>query len=170
LDCVRWELLRVDASGAEGTDELFSSLAAEVRETTEAAGDRLLAAGVTFEGVTALHTSLAADPERLRYNAISAGVGAVGDQVFIERIRLQTEAPEVITAGGESAVGELVREIEELSGAGISISREAIAPLVGGLPGQVKKNFDPADDEQVRMLLGELKDVLPARLLRGLDD
>ena len=169
LDCVRWELIRVDASGVAGTDELFGSLATQVREASEAAGERLLAAGVLFEGASAVHASLAADPEGLRYHAISAAVGAVGERVFIERVQLQTEAPKAISIGGEDAVGELIREIEELSGAGLAVSLEALAPLAGVLPSEVKESFDPADDEQVRALLGELKDALPARLLGRVD-
>ena len=167
LDCVRWELLRIDASKADGVDELFVSLAAAVREASEAAGERLLAAGVVFEGVSTAHASLASDLEKLRYDAISAAVGAVGDRVFIERIRLQTEAPKEIAFGGEDAVGELIREIEALSGAGLEISLEALAPLAGVLPAGVKASFDPGDGEQVRAILGELKDALPARLLQG---
>jgi DNA repair protein SbcD/Mre11 len=168
LDCVRWELLRVDAAGISGTDELFALLAARVREASEAAGERLLATGVVFEGVSAVHGALAANPERLRYQAISAAVGAVGDQVFIERVRLQTEAPRTIAIGGEDAVGELIREIEELSGTtGLAIPLKALAPLSGILPEAAKEGFDPADAEQVRALLGELRDSLPTRLLQG---
>lgn len=167
LDCVRWEMLRVDASSAAGIDEIFGSLVTQVREATAAAGHRLLAAGVLFEGVSAAHASLAADPEKLRYQAISAVVGAVGDRVFVERVGLRSEDQKAIASGGEDAVGELVREIDTLSGAGLQIAQEALEPLVSALPAGVTETFDPADEEQVREILAELRGALPARLLQG---
>jgi exonuclease SbcD len=167
LDCVRWELIRVDASGATSTDEIFSLLSGEVRSAAELCGGRLLATGVVVEGVTALHTELAADPERLRYGAISAAVGAVGEQVFVERVRLETRAPRSVAGGGEDAVGELIREIEELSGPGLELAADALAPLDAILPRDARIDFDPAAEDQVRALLGELGEALPPRLLRG---
>jgi DNA repair exonuclease SbcCD nuclease subunit len=167
LDCVRWELIRIDASDVTSTDEIFSSLSAEVRGAAERCGGRLLAAGVVIEGVTTAHTELAADPESLRYGAISAAVGAVGEQVFVERVRLETRAPRSIAAGGEDAVGELIREIEELSGPGLESAADALAPLDAILPRDARLDFDPASEDQVRALLGELREALPPRLLRG---
>jgi DNA repair exonuclease SbcCD nuclease subunit len=167
LDCVRWELIRVDASGATSTDEIFSSLSAEVRAAAERCGGRLLAAGIIVEGVTAAHAELAADLESLRYSAISAAVGAVGEQVFVERVRLETQAPRSIASGSEDAVGELIREIEELSGSGLESAADALAPLDAILPREARGDFDPSSDDNVRALLGELGEALPARLLRG---
>jgi DNA repair exonuclease SbcCD nuclease subunit len=167
LDCVRWELIRIDASDVTSTDEVFSSLSAEVRGVAERSGGRLVAAGVVLEGVTGVHAELAADPEGLRYGAISAAVGAVGEQVFVERVRLETRAPRSIAGAGEDAVGELIREIEELSGPGLASAAEALAALDGILPEKARVGFDPASEDQVRALLAELGETLPSRLLKG---
>ena len=170
LDCVRWELIRIDASDATSTDEVFSSLSAEVRIVAEQCGERLLAAGVVIEGVTAVHAELAADPDGLRYGAIAAAVGAVGEQVFVERVRLETRPPRSIVGGGEDAVGDLLREIEELSGSDLGSAADVLAPLDAVLPKDARVGFDPASEEHVGALLAELRDALPRRLLRGVSD
>ncbi len=127
----------------------------------------MLAAGIVVEGVTAAHAELVADPESLRYAAISVAFGAVGEQVFVERVRLETRAPRSAAGGGEDAVGELIREIEELSGPGLELAADALAPLDAILPRDARIDFDPASEDQVRALLGELREALPPRLLRG---
>jgi DNA repair exonuclease SbcCD nuclease subunit len=167
LDCVRWDLIRIDASEATSTDEIFSSLSAEVREAAERCGGRLLAAGIVVEGGTPVHAELAANPEMFRYGVISAAVGAVGEQVFVERVRLETRAPQSIAAGGEDAVGELIREIAELSGPGLESATDSLAQLDSVLPSDARVGFDPAAEDQVRALLAELGAALPSRLLRG---
>lgn len=102
LDVVRWELLEVDAAGCADRDAVCERLADSVREATENAGERLLAARVKIEGVCEAHAALAADTERLRYEAIAAATDIAGEAVWIEGVELATTPEREIASGGRT--------------------------------------------------------------------
>jgi DNA repair exonuclease SbcCD nuclease subunit len=168
LDCVRWERLRVDASGCGGTDEVAERIGAEMRAALDAVGERLLAVRVVLEGATDVHHSLARDREQLRYEAIAAAADVAGQQIWVERVDLATKAPRELAHGGDDALGELVRELESLATEeGVAEMQELLAPLADVLPPEVRLEFDPGDPETVSSLLAEVADSLPSRLLGG---
>jgi DNA repair protein SbcD/Mre11 len=171
LDHVRWALVEVDATAATGRDEVLGSIAAALREASLGADGRLLAAGIVITGESAAHQSLAGDAERLRYDAISAAVGVLGDRVFIERVALRSRPISRMTCGAD-AVGELIAEIDaiEVGEEGVGGLLEELGQLELVLPKEARGDFDPADPAAVRALLGEVRVSLPARLLQGAED
>lgn len=171
LDCVRWDLIEVDATGCVGRDDVSERVAAAVREAARGAGDRLLAARVAITGVSDAHYTLAADSERLRYDVIAAAADVAGAQVWIEGVRLVTSSRRELARGGDDAVGELIQELEELSSADGSTDdlTAALAPLGKVLPAAVLAEFDPTDSETVRALMADVGQSLPIALLQRTD-
>lgn len=167
LDCVRWELIEVDATGCVSRDDACERVATAVGDAVRGAGELLLAARVTIIGVSDAHSTLAADSERLRYDVIAAATDVAGSQAWIEGVRLSTSSPRELTHGGDDAVGELVQELEELSGANGSTDEltVALAPLAKVLPAAVLAEFDPTDTETVRALMADVGQSLPITLL-----
>jgi DNA repair protein SbcD/Mre11 len=167
LDCVRWELLEVDARDCTSRDDVAEHVAATVGAAVRGAGERLLVARVVISGVSEAHSTLAADAERLRYEVIAAAADVAGGQVWIESVKLATSAPRELANGGDDAVGELVQELAELSaqgGAPAELSA-ALAPLAKILPPSVLAEFDPLDAETIRALMADVSQSLPVALL-----
>ncbi|MDQ2759356.1 MAG: DNA repair exonuclease [Actinomycetota bacterium] len=167
LDCVRWDLITVDAAGCADRDAVCERVASAVRQSAGDAGDRLLAARVKIAGMTDAHRALVADVERLRYEVIAAAADVAAQQVWIESVALDTTASHELAHGGDDAVGELIQELEELSGEDGSIGEllAPLAPLADALPASVLANFDPRDAETVRELMAGVSRSLPVALL-----
>lgn len=167
LDCVRWDLITVDAAGCADRDAVCERVAHAVRQSAGDAGDRLLAARVKIAGMTDAHRALVADVERLRYEVIAAAADVAAQQVWIESVALDTTASHELAHGGDDAVGELIQELEELSSEDGSIGEllAPLAPLADALPASVLANFDPRDAETVRELMADVSRSLPVALL-----
>ncbi len=167
LDCVRWDLITVEASGCASRDAVCERVATAVRQSAGEAGSRLLAARVRIAGVTSAHGALAADAERLRYEVIAAAADVAGQQVWIEGVALETTPSRKLAHGGDDAVGELIQELEELSRGDRSIGEllAPLAPLADALPAGVLAEFDPGDADTVLELMAGVSRSLPVALL-----
>ncbi|MGI8557759.1 MAG: metallophosphoesterase family protein [Solirubrobacteraceae bacterium] len=171
LDCVRWELISIDAGGCAARDDVCERVATAVRKSSHDAGDRLLAARVVIAGVTDAHSALVADDERLLYDVVAAAADVAGERAWIEGVKVQTTASRELAHGGDDAVGELIQELEELAGSEGSMTElvDALAPLAKVLPAAVLAEFDPTDPETVRALMADVSRSLPVALLAGAD-
>lgn len=171
LDYVRWELVSVDAAGCADRDDVFEGVVTALRKSSHDAGDRLLAARVVIDGPTGAHSALVADDERLLYEVAAAAADVAGEHAWIEGVEVRTTALRGLANGGDDAVGELIQELEELTGSGSSMAElvEALAPLAKVLPPAVLAEFDPADAETVRALMADVSRSLPVALLEGAD-
>jgi exonuclease SbcD len=171
LDCVRWELIHVDATGCVDLDEVREQVSLSMRDAARSAGDRLLAARVTITGVCNAHSALVAESERLRYDVIATAVDVASTRVWIENVRLATTSPREVAHGGDDAVGELIHELNELSVADGSTDEMAAAlvPLANLLPAAVLAEFDPTDRETIRALMSDVSRSLPTTLLQRID-
>ena len=169
LDCVRWEHVEIDVAGCAGRDDACERVATAVRDAVGAAGDRLLAARITLVGISDAHSVLAADAERLRYDVVAAAADVAAAQVWIEGVRLDTRPVREVARGGDNAVGELIQELEELTGVdGYPDELMAVlAPLVKVLPAAVLAEFDPTAPDTLRALMADVGQSLPVVLLEG---
>jgi exonuclease SbcD len=165
LDCVRWELIEVAASGCATRDDVYELIGAAVRRAVAGAGDRLLAVRIAITGVTDAHSTLAADAERLRFEVVAAAADVAGQQVWIEGVRLKTTSPSELAHAGDDAVGELVKELQELSVGSAQELADTLGSLAKVLPPAVLAEFDPTDPETVRALMADVGQSLPAALL-----
>ncbi len=165
LDCVRWELIELDATGCAARDDVCERIGAAVRRAVGGAGDRLLAARIAITGVTDAHSTLAADAERLRFDVVAAAADVAGQQAWIEGVLLKTTSPRELAHAGDDAVGELVKELHELSAGSAQELAETLGSLAKILPPAVLAEFDPADPDTVRALMADVSQSLPAALL-----
>lgn len=170
LDCVRWALICVDAQGCAQRDEVCERVATAVRTISREAGDRLLAARIVIGGVTGAHSALVADDERLLYDVVAATADIAGERVWIEGVKIETTAPHELAHSGDDAVGELIKELEELTRSEHAMTElmESLAPLARVLPPAVLAEFDPANPDSVRELLADVSRSLPVALLERL--
>ena len=90
LDVARWAALRVDVAGIDAMDELIRMTRTSLGAALEQAGDRLLAARVTFHGTTPLHGHLCSRPDRLDAQVEACAQDFGEGRIWIERIKVET--------------------------------------------------------------------------------
>jgi hypothetical protein len=148
LDVFRWDVVSVNASGAESiTDALEGALAA-ISEARDGADGRTLAIRV-IDCSESVRTCLASAPEQFRADLR----GQAGEDVWIEKIKLasfraaRTDEPIL----SEDAASELRAVLDELQGQP-DLARAVFASgdcgkLVNHLPPEVRAAFErPWDD------------------------
>jgi exonuclease SbcD len=144
-DVARWDHVRVDLTGADSEDQLIQRLRLCLKTSQEAAGDRLLAVRVTFEGATPLDNSLRLDQVRLTAEVRAQG-SQVSSEIWVEKVLFNT-SPE---ASGKEASAELSVLAQRLSQAELSDEELAhltrrFAKLSDKLPAAVRETIQPAD-------------------------
>jgi exonuclease SbcD len=172
LDVLRWAVCPVDASGADTAVEVIDRVGRVLeREVAEADG-RTVAARLILEGACAAHAELLASPERwineCRTLAVGFGEGAVWIEKVKLRIRRLDEGRDPFSE--HDALGSLLRSIRDLEADDAELSElaEGFTDLRRKLPAELFEDgeaLDPIDPEQLRGMLGEVKDLLLARLL-----
>lgn len=90
LDVARWAAITVDLDGAGSMAEVIRLTRSHLGLAVEAAGDRLLAARVTFTGTTSLHGTLCSRPDQLDAEVEACAQDFGGGRVWIERVKLET--------------------------------------------------------------------------------
>lgn len=114
LDVVRWEVCRVDASGASDGDDLLTRVQNQLAEALERADGRLVSVRVELGGPCRAHAEVAADGGRwsseVRRVATDAGEG----KVWVEKVVVKTRSPSEREALFTGPVAELPVILEEL--------------------------------------------------------
>ena len=94
LDVVRWDVCRVDATGARDGDDLLARFRDRLSTVLPDLDDRLLALRVEVQGACAAHASVSADwfqfSTEVRQTATNAGSG----RVWVEKVVSRTRPPE----------------------------------------------------------------------------
>lgn len=175
LDVFRWTVCPVEAAGAETAGEVLDRVGRALeREVAEADG-RTVAARLILEGACAAHAELLASPERWINECRTLAFGFGEGAVWIEKVKLRTrrldEGRDPFSE--DDALGSLLRSIRDLEADDAELSElaEGFTDLRRKLPaelfedGEALAPIDPSDPEQLRGVLGEVKDLLLARLL-----
>lgn len=170
LDVVRWEHLKVDvSSAADESDAVDLARAALIRAHDEADG-RLLAARVSFVGVSEAHDRLWRELE-----TVTAEVRAAAndlDQAWVEKVRPATEAAarDDVSDVADS-VNDLRRTARDLRADPDALRRLLEAsPLVAKLPAEARSGesgIRPDDGEWRGRLFDEAVDLLVAMVEGG---
>ena len=169
LDVVRWEVVELDATDCSTIDDVAGLARTGMKQATEEAGDRLLAARVVVSGESEAHQGLLADPDRLRHEMHGAAVDIANDQIWVEGIRVETSPAGASPAIGSDAVGELLAELQEISADDkvLAALGAEMVPLEGVLPSSLAAELAPTDRRFVSGVLRDLSASLPAELLRS---
>jgi hypothetical protein len=171
LDHVRWARVRVDASGVSDDVEVLERAEAALRAAIEDAEGRLLAGRIEISGVTNAHGLLVRESERLDSELRGLATDLGVEQVWLERIDWQTEAPRSARVS-DDAVGEVLKVLRSASEDPQIMARlaDGLRPMTVKLPAEVKsgvEGIDPADPGTLARVLADVQRTLPSLLVEG---
>lgn len=173
LDVVRWADCRLDASSHAHFDELLDDGRSKLEQLVDQAEGRLVAARITITGACLFNAQLRASQEQIvnEFRALASTYGQ--DRLWIERVLINSHAKQTEDAALErdDALGGLLRKIRDLD---FDSARHAdligdFAALRAKLPSELlesEDSFDPTDEEALRGVLPDVKELL----IRGLLD
>lgn len=172
LDVLRWQVLDVDVAGSGDSFEVVERVAAAVETEVLELGDKLLALRLRLVGECPAHRELVAMREDWIHQVRSRVTDLSFERVWVEKILVRTRPVTDLGAvvAQEGAMGDLLRGILEIHDVG------NLSPEVAGLFDDLRaslsrglKNHAPSiavdDPESLRAVLGEVKELLVARLL-----
>lgn len=160
LDVARWEKVRVDVSACDDLDAVLDTVSDCLSSAAASAGDRVLVAQVTLNGVSAALPELL-DVERLR---AEIDLQAQKAGIVIEQVRNRAQAP----TAGSAVDDELSRAVaaamhDELSGH--LVTREVASVLDREFGRRLRSaGLDLADDAQLADLAVQAQHELLCRL------
>ncbi len=172
-DTLRWFELDVEAEPAANTMDLLNQISRELSECVEHSDGRFCAIRLIVRGSTDAHQDLISPDHRERFIAqIRDTANALGNEVWIEKIRLQTSPPVDLEQLEKEPglVGELLRIVSEAEhdedllrtlGEGLrSLTNQADRELA-------EINVNVENPQQLRMWLVEARRLLVSRLLEA---
>ena len=172
LDVLRWLRCEVDVTDCDTTDDVWEKVREAFLHALEAAAGKLLVVRLILRGVSAIHSCLKADLFHWvqEYRALATDIG--GARLWLEKVSLMTR-PSVSTdicLARDDALSGLLRGINEREvdeAALMSLAHE-VASLRQKLPAEMlggEDGYDPADPEQLKIVLEDVKELLVNRLL-----
>lgn len=170
IDVLRWLVCDSDVSQHEHAEDVVDSVREAALHLMPSAEGKPIALRVNVYGTCPAHAVLHRNPERWS-NEIRAAVTDVGNgQVWVEKIALNTHAPQHFSNQEDGPLAELmstlrnlpqdVRELAELSA--------ELKSLKQALPIEARDDerheLDPDNPETIRSVLGGVEALLMARL------
>jgi len=174
LDVLRWHLCELGISSSETVDDVYELVRGGLQESLDAAEGRSVAVRLVLHGTGPAHSALHAHREHWvqEYRALATGLGGAG--IWLEKVSIDTRPPvsadEIIAR--DDALGGLLRAIRDMEldqaalgdlATEVSMLRQKLPPAI--LAGQDK--YDPADPEQLKENLEDIKELLVSRLLNS---
>jgi exonuclease SbcD len=135
LDTIRWLQIRVECNDAVDVDDVHGRIRAAFTQAWANAANRAVVARVTLTGTTSV-AGLLSDRGSLLREEVRAIAAHVGDDLWIEKVRVQTVAPlEAITGLSEDAATMLDEVLgdEELE----VLLAEDLKPFLDALPADI---------------------------------
>ena len=146
-DVVRWYRETVTLQADDDEEMLVDRARQVLRNVIQAAGGRLAAVRLQFEGRTAVHQLLNRDASRQQIVAnLRALAGDFGDDVWIEKIKFRTQSPLDLEATRlrQDLVGDLMREIHAISQDPVRL--QALSELLTPLSAKASASLSSRDD------------------------
>lgn len=164
LDAARWECPAVDIAGLRDEPALHEAVRAALAPIVGACEGRPLALRLRMIGATGLHARLVADRERLT-EELQAVASALSDQVWIEKIVLETRAP-----ANPGTLGLPLADLEEAFAA-VAARPEFCQELAGHLNtirGKAPREaLEPGAESDIETTLAQARDLILSRLAAG---
>ncbi|MDA3868990.1 MAG: DNA repair exonuclease [Gammaproteobacteria bacterium] len=172
LDVMRWALCELDVANTDTADEVYDTISAALQTTLDEAEGLPVAVRLVLKGACAAHTGLHAEHERWvhEYRALATRLGGAG--LWLEKVAIKTRPSVSIDEAldREDALSQLLRGIRDME-----LDDSALAELANEMATFRKKlhaaipagedRYDPADPEQLRDTLEDIKALLLNRLL-----
>ena len=172
LDVLRWSFCEVDVTGCETVDDVYERIRDALQKTSDSAEGRPVAARLSLHGSSSSHSRLHAEIEHWtqEYRALASAIGGAG--IWLEKVALKTQPSISVDSilARDDALGGLLRGIqsmelddaalEELANEMISLRQKLPAEMLSG-----EDRYDPADPQQLREALEDIKELLVNRLL-----
>lgn len=144
VDRARFAQADVDLTGVDDEATALRRIEEAIAPLADAAGGRLMALRVSLTGATALDRELRADPRRLS-DEVQAAAHRRHEDIWLERVRLATTAPEAAAGDGALAALDVGATIDALLG-------------------------DPKFRAEAATVLNDIKNKLPSGTDAGLGD
>jgi exonuclease SbcD len=169
LDHVRWTRVNVNVGGVSDDIEVLERVEDALKAEIEAANGRLLAARIQIGGVTSAHGLLVRERERLDSELRGLATDLGVEQLWLERIDWQTEAPRSSTVS-DDAVGEALKVLRSVNDDPqiLATLADGLRPLALKLPAEVKTGpdgIDPLDPDMLKSVLADVQRTLPSLLI-----
>jgi DNA repair exonuclease SbcCD nuclease subunit len=171
LDVVRYEICRVDVSGAGCADEIVERVVQRLEHAAEASDGNLLAVRVIVSGATPAHVGLETEGEHWIQQIRSAALFLRSGSIWLEKVLLRTESELDIDslASRDDAAGELARALLKLreDPEDVRALLASAAELRPKLPSELQSGpaFGFEDANDLRSLLQDVEHLLLPRLL-----
>ncbi len=172
LDVMRWVFCKLDVTGSETVDNIYSLVRDELQAALDDADGRPVAVRLVLQGSCSAHRKLHADQEHWvqEYRALANSLGGAG--IWLEKVSIKTSpsvsADEVLAR--DDALGGLLRAIRdmELDAGALENLASEVSALRQKLPVEILNGedpYDPANSEQLKDALEDIKELLVNRLL-----
>ncbi len=171
LDVVRWEIVKVDATGASGLEEVLDRAERALAGTAETAGAALLAARVEIFGLTSAHGKLVSGRERLTAEIRRLAGMVPGYPVWVEKVKLGTREPrrQSFEEGPLGTLSQVVADLRAQPAELATLVSQAIDDMRKKLPHELSEgDFGPQPEDEA--WLSAVLDRAQARLEAGLLD
>ncbi len=148
-DTARWAEVFVDATPHDDETSLLRAVETELRPHVATAAGRLLAVRVILTGPTKLHARFVADRDRLR-DEVEAAAQRCGEDVWLERLRIDTTEPQRVSGGAALAEIDLAAALQKcgadpaLRGRVADLVRMVKEKLPGGMAEDTSEALDLA--------------------------
>jgi DNA repair protein SbcD/Mre11 len=168
----RWDVVDIDASGADTEDDILAHASDSIKASASAAGDRLLAVRINVCGGCRAHHSYAAAPDRMANEIRALAAEIASDQVWVEKVNIRTH-PEIDIeqlASFDGPIRELVAAVAELETAQSTLSEldGDLQALARRLPAELAERGDIPrfdDPDELAAVARPVQDQLLPRLL-----
>jgi len=116
VDVLRWHALEIDISAAEdrrAAIRLVGQAMERLLDATE--GDKPLALRIAFIGQSVVHDTLVSDEGQLRQEVIAQAVALDADRIWVEKVRVLSQAPSVDRMRADDEALGALAELESLA-------------------------------------------------------
>jgi exonuclease SbcD len=171
LDVFRWEQSLIDATDAADGDELLLRFQKKAAGLSEQHESLPLGLRVTFRGRCAAHGELCRAPERWTNQVRAAVADVSSDNIWVEKVRIETASPSMRETADDGPLGELAQLMTEVCGSDEQLREleKELADLRAKLPLELREGPDaiPLDDPAwLRQLVQQAEPMLVGRLTK----
>ena len=116
VDVLRWHTLDIDISAAADLRSAVRMVGQAMEQLLESTpADLPLAVRVVFKGCSAVHEELIVDEGQLRHEVIAQAVALDADRIWVEKVRVATQALDAALPSTDDETQDAMAELETLA-------------------------------------------------------